>query len=280
VGHRRHPVARRRPRHGGQPVGDDHPAAHHPHHGGGRQRAQPADRHLLRAADRLLRAPGVGAQRERVPGPRRAVVSALLALPGRPAPAQAPVGTWLKIPAVEPAEIAAFAGFDFVVVDLEHAPLSVETAARMVTVAALAGVAPLVRVPDHGAATVQRVLDAGAHGVLVPHVDTVDEAAAVAGAARFPPRGRRGAGGTSRAGLWGMRPTAEYVAFGDEQALVVPQLESERAVAAAADILAVDGVDAVFVGAADLGLSAGLAPGDPALAQMVDHVLAAAARAG
>jgi 2-dehydro-3-deoxyglucarate aldolase/4-hydroxy-2-oxoheptanedioate aldolase len=207
-------------------------------------------------------------------------VSALLALPGRPAPAQAPVGTWLKIPAVEPAEIAAFAGFDFVVVDLEHAPLSVETAARMVTVAALAGVAPLVRVPDHGAATVQRVLDAGAHGVLVPHVDTVDEAAAVAGAARFPPRGRRGAGGTSRAGLWGMRPTAEYVAFGDDQALVVPQLESERAVAAAADILAVDGVDAVFVGAADLGLSAGLAPGDPALAQMVDHVLAAAARAG
>lgn len=210
-------------------------------------------------------------------------MSTLLTLPGRSgdnAPAGAPVGTWLKIPAVEPVEIAAFAGFDFVIVDLEHAPLTLETAYRMISVAALSGMSPLVRVPDHGASTIQRVLDAGAHGLLVPHVDTVDDAVAVGRAARFPPRGDRGAGGTSRAGQWGLRPTADYLAFGNETALVIPQLESEQAVAAAPDILALDEIDAVFVGAADLGLSAGLAPGDPTLREMIDGVVEAAAAAG
>jgi len=207
-------------------------------------------------------------------------VSTLLDLPGRPAPDRAPVGTWLKIPAVEPVEIAASAGFDFVIVDLEHTSITLESAQRIVTVAALAGVTPLVRVPDHGPSTIQRMLDGGAHGVLVPRVDTVDAAAAVARAARFPPRGDRGAGGTSRAGGWGLRPAADYLAFGNDHALVIPQIESERAVAAAPEILALDEVDAVFVGAADLGLSAGLPPGDPALAAMIDQVVAAAARAG
>lgn len=207
-------------------------------------------------------------------------MSTLLTLPGREAAATAPVGTWLKIPAVEPAEIAAFAGFDFVVVDLEHAPLTLESAYRSIAVAGLAGMSPLVRVPDHGASTVQRVLDAGAHGILVPHVDSVDAAAAVARAARFPPRGDRGAGGTSRAGQWGVRPSRDYLAFGNEAVLVVPQIESAEAVAAAPGILALDEVDAVFVGAADLGLSCGLAPGDPTLTEMVDGVVEAAAAAG
>ena len=80
-------------------------------------------------------------------------MSALLNLPGRPAPDRAPVGTWLKIPAVEPVEIVASAGFDFVIVDLEHTALTLESAQRIVTVAALGGVAPLVRVPDHGPST-------------------------------------------------------------------------------------------------------------------------------
>ena len=204
-------------------------------------------------------------------------MSTLLTLPGRETPAAAPVGTWLKMPAVEPAEIAAFAGFDFVVVDLEHAPLTLESAYRSIAISAASGMAPLVRVPDHAPSTIQRVLDAGAHGVLVPHVDTVDAAAAVARAARFPPRGDRGAGGTSRAGDWGLRPTSEYLG---SHALVVPQIESADAVAAAPAMLALDEIDAVFVGAADLGLSSGLAPGDPDLIAMVASVVEAATTAG
>ena len=168
-----------------------------------------------------------------------------------------PVGTWLKIASGEPAEIMAFAGFDFVVVDLEHAPLDLETAYRLINTAAALGMTPIVRVPDKTPSTIQKILDAGAMGILVPHVDTVEEAAAVGRACRFPPHGVRGAGGTSRAGAWGLKPNAEYLATGNDDVLCIPQLESVEAIKAAPEMLALDTVDAVFVGAADLSMSHG-----------------------
>jgi len=207
-------------------------------------------------------------------------VSPPLRLPTWDATEIPPIGTWLKIPATEPTEIMAFAGFDFVIIDLEHAPLTLETAYRLINLAVLAGVSPLVRVPDHGASTIQRVLDAGAHGVLVPHIDSVAEAEAVTRAVRFPPRGSRGSGGTSRAGQWGLRATADYLSFGNDQVLCIAQLESRQAVESAADILALDGVDAVFVGAADLALSLGVSPRDPAVLDSIDQVVKAATAAG
>ncbi|MEU4896525.1 aldolase/citrate lyase family protein [Streptomyces sp. NPDC044780] len=188
-----------------------------------------------------------------------------------------PVGTWLKMAGPEPVEIVAHAGFDFVVVDLEHAPLTLETAYRLVNSASALGMTPLVRVPDHTPSTLQKVLDAGAAGVLVPKVDTVAQAEAVGRAVRFPPDGDRGAGGTSRAGRWGLRPTAEYVG---ERVLCVPQLESEQAIEAAPAILALPAVDAVFVGAADLSLSMGTTPDDPVVREMIARTLRYAAAAG
>jgi len=77
-------------------------------------------------------------------------VSPALRLQHAVRPSYTPIGTWLKIPTTEPTEIMAFAGFDFVIVDLEHAPLTLETAYRLINLAVLAGVSPLVRVPDHG----------------------------------------------------------------------------------------------------------------------------------
>lgn len=188
-----------------------------------------------------------------------------------------PVGTWLKIASAEPVEIMAYAGFDFVVVDLEHAPLDLQTAYRLVNSAAALGMTPLVRVPDATPSTIQKVLDAGAMGVLVPHVDTVEQAAAVGRACRFPPHGVRGAGGTSRAGRWGLRPTAEYLAA---DVLCVPQLESVEAVKAAPEILALPTIDAVFVGAADLALSMGTTPGSPEVLDMIASTVKAAHAAG
>ncbi|KAA9163570.1 2,4-dihydroxyhept-2-ene-1,7-dioic acid aldolase [Amycolatopsis acidicola] len=188
-----------------------------------------------------------------------------------------PVGTWLKMAAPEPVEIAAHAGFDFVVVDLEHAPLTLETAYRLVNSAAALGMTPLVRVPDHTPSTIQKILDAGAAGVLVPKVDSVEQAVAVARATRFPPDGDRGAGGTSRAGRWGLRANAEYTG---QPVLCIPQLESEKALAAATDILALPGVDAVFVGAADLSMSMGTTPADPAVAELITRTIAQATAAG
>ncbi|WP_329013194.1 HpcH/HpaI aldolase family protein [Streptomyces sp. NBC_00690] len=191
-----------------------------------------------------------------------------------------PVGTWLKMAAPEPVEIMAHAGFDFVVIDLEHAPLTLETAYRLVNSAAALGMTPLVRVPDHTPSTIQRVLDAGAGGVLVPRVDTVEQALAVSRATRFPPQGSRGAGGTSRAGRWGLRPGAEYLAEGNDSVLCIPQLESEEAISAAPEILALPEVDAVFVGAVDLALSMGLPAAASAVQALVNRVLSAAADAG
>lgn len=194
--------------------------------------------------------------------------------------AGAPLGTWLKIAAAEPVEIVASAGFDFVVVDLEHAPLDLQTAYRLVNSAAALGMTPLVRVPDKTPSTIQKILDTGAAGVLVPHVDTVEEAIAVGRACRFPPAGTRGAGGTSRAGLWGLRPNADYLRTGNDDVLCIPQLESVEAIEAAAQMLALDTVDAVFVGAADLSMSMGTTPAAPEVLALVASAIQAAHEAG
>jgi 4-hydroxy-2-oxoheptanedioate aldolase len=192
---------------------------------------------------------------------------------------RAPLGTWLKMGAAEPVEIMAFAGFDFVVIDLEHAPLDLQSAYRLINASAALGMVPLVRVPDKTPSTIQKILDAGALGILVPHVDTIEEAAAVGRATRFPPHGVRGAGGTSRSGLWGLRPNPEYLAAGDD-VLCIPQLESVEAIEAVEEILALDAVDAVFVGAADLSMSMGTTPADPAVARLIQQAIDAAHAVG
>jgi 4-hydroxy-2-oxoheptanedioate aldolase len=178
------------------------------------------------------------------------------------------LGTWIKLDTTVSVEIAADAGFDLVVIDLEHTLLDLAMTRAMIAVAAALGMAPLVRVPDHTPSTIQRVLDAGADGVLVPHVDTAEDAAAVVRACRFPPDGVRGAGSTGAAGRWGRLSRADYLRRGNEEVLCIPQLESGRAVAEAERIAAVAGVDAVFLGAADLAMDTGLTD--------VSHLLAAA----
>lgn len=187
------------------------------------------------------------------------------------------LGTWIKLASPESVEIMAYAGFDFVVIDLEHTTLDLGAASTHIATARALGIDPLVRVPDHGLSVIQRVLDAGAAGVLVPHVDTVEQARAVVRATRFPPRGDRGSGGTSRAGRWGLLPRADYLA---EQVLCVVQLESEAAMKNAGEILALDGVAAALVGTADLSMSMGVAAGGDEVERLVTSALEAAAVAG
>jgi 2-dehydro-3-deoxyglucarate aldolase/4-hydroxy-2-oxoheptanedioate aldolase len=191
-----------------------------------------------------------------------------------------PLGTWLKMAAAEPVEIAAFAGFDFVVVDMEHAPLDLQTGYRLINSATALGMVPLVRVPDKNPAFIQKILDAGARGILVPHVDTVKDADLVGRACRFPPVGTRGAGGTSRAGQWGLRPNADYLASGNDGVLCIPQLESEEAIKAAPEMLTLDTVDAVFVGAADLSMSMGSTPTSPDVQQLITSTISEAHAVG
>ena len=190
------------------------------------------------------------------------------------------LGTWIKLSSPESVEIMAHAGFDFVVIDLEHTALDLGATSTHIAMARALGVDPLVRVPDHGLSVIQRVLDAGAAGVVVPHVDTVEQARTVVRATCFPPRGDRGSGGTSRAGRWGLLPRADYLEYGNEQALCVVQLESEPAIRNTGEILALDGIDAAFVGPADLSMSMGVAAGSDEVDRLTASALAAAAAAG
>ncbi|MFG1922547.1 HpcH/HpaI aldolase/citrate lyase family protein [Cryptosporangium sp. NPDC048952] len=194
-----------------------------------------------------------------------------------PAGARGPaLGTWVKIPAMEVVELVALAGFDFVVIDLEHSPMNLETAYQLIGTALHTGVAPIVRVPGRDQGFIQRILDAGAEGIMVPHVDTPDQAREVVTAARFPPRGTRGVGSTSRAGQWGAMPRAEYLRYGQEEVVVIAQIESAEGVRNAGSIAATDGIDALLVGAADLSVSEG--GGD--VTDLVAEVVAEARAAG
>lgn len=207
--------------------------------------------------------------------PRTSRFRAALARPGGPA-----LGTWVKLPVTESVELLALAGFDFVVIDLEHAPIDLETTHRLVGTAAHLGLAPIVRVPALDGGIAQRVLDSGAEGIMLPHVDTAEQAEAGARAVRFPPRGTRGVGATSRAGAWGLLDRAEYLRFGRDEVVFIAQLESARAVRSAGAIAAVDGVDALLVGAADLAVSEGVAEDDPRVAELIRRAVRECAAAG
>jgi 4-hydroxy-2-oxoheptanedioate aldolase len=192
------------------------------------------------------------------------------------------VGTFVKIPSLEVAEIVGDAGFDFVVIDTEHALLSVRDVYAQVVVYSRMGVAPLVRITDHGYGDAQRYLDAGAAGILVPHVSNAWQAAAAMRQYLFPPAGTRGMGYASRAGRWGALPggPAEYVRVGQEDAARIAMIEEKESVEDVAGILAAPGVDAVFIGPGDLSLSMGEPMGSPAVHDAVTTCIKAAVDAG
>lgn len=183
------------------------------------------------------------------------------------------LGTWVKIPAMEVMELVALAGFDFAVIDLEHSPINLETASRLIGTALYTGVSPLVRVPGLDPGIMQRVLDAGAEGIMVPHVDDVAQASAAVSAMRFPPLGARGVGSTSRAGAWGARSREDYLRYGQEEVVLIAQIESAAGVRNAGAIAATEGVDALLVGAADLAVSEGAVESDPAVRELIADVI-------
>lgn len=193
--------------------------------------------------------------------------------PGGPA-----LGTWVKLPVADSVEMLAAAGFDFVAVDMEHAPLDLPTVHRLIGTARGCGLPALVRVPDRTASTIGRVLDSGAAGVLVPHVDDVEQALATVAHTRFPPHGTRGYGPTVRAGRWGADVPGYLEAA--ERSVAIPQLESPQAVAAVDAIAAVPGLGALFVGPADLAVATGLPAGSAEFDGLLARVREAAVTHG
>ena len=185
-------------------------------------------------------------------------------------------GTWVKLPALETLELLAIAGFDFVVIDMEHEPHTFETAYRCIVGAQGMGMHALVRLPDSQGTYIQRILDSGADGVLVPRVRTADEASQLMSGMLFGPQGSRGLGITSRAGRWGLKATPDYVREGNETVFRGVQLEDQTALKQAEAILDTTGVNAAFVGPGDLALSSGKPASHPENAALIDGLLAVA----
>jgi 4-hydroxy-2-oxoheptanedioate aldolase len=187
------------------------------------------------------------------------------------------VGCFQRIAAPDVTELCAAAGFDFVVVDLEHALISEERVADLVRAAEAAGILALVRVPRLDPAAIGRLLDAGAAGIHVPLVCSAGEAEEAVRATRFAPNGTRGLAPARQSGYGARMSLTEYVAASEAWPLVVVQVESRSGLASVEVIARVPGVDVVFIGLTDLSQDLGV-PGDyddPALRDAVDGVLEA-----
>lgn len=189
------------------------------------------------------------------------------------------IGTWLSLPSVFSARLMSRVGFPWLTVDLEHSPTNWETASQMFAAIADSGCVPLARVPRGDHDLIKRVLDGGAMGIVVPMINTVDEAKAAIAAAKYPPTGNRSIGGTIPA--LNFRATAgDYYDGANEQILVVLQTESPQGIANADEIYSLPGVDAIFVGPNDLFWQMKAADGTPPTADEFESALQAVLAAG
>lgn len=160
-------------------------------------------------------------------------------------------GTWLSLGDLFATRVLARLGFDWLTLDIEHSAVDWSQAAMIFAAVADAGCVPLARVPEGSHHYIKRVLDAGAWGIVVPMVDTVEQAQVAIAAAKYPPQGNRSVGG----GMHSMNFAAtagDYYARANDEILVVLQTESPRGVENAPDIYRLPGVDAIFIGPNDL----------------------------
>ena len=164
---------------------------------------------------------------------------------------QATFGTWLSLGEVHSARVLARCGFDWLTLDLEHAAIDWSQAAVIFALVAEAGCVPLARVPEGDHYCIKRALDAGAFGIVVPMVNTVQQARTAIAAARYPPAGNRSVGGGMHALNFAAAP-GDYYQRANDEILVVLQTESPQGVENAEAIYRLPGCDAVFIGPADL----------------------------
>ncbi|MBI3455401.1 MAG: HpcH/HpaI aldolase/citrate lyase family protein [Candidatus Rokubacteria bacterium] len=165
-------------------------------------------------------------------------------------------GAWLSLCSSISAEIMSRAGFDWLLIDMEHGHGDYQTLLAQLQAIEGSPVIPIVRVQWNDPAIIKRVLDLGAYGVMVPWIANRAEAEAALRATKYPPEGIRGIAGSHRAGGYG-RHAAEYWKRANEEILVVIQVETASAVADIAEIVTVPGIDVVFIGPADLSTALG-----------------------
>lgn len=190
------------------------------------------------------------------------------------------LGAWLTIPELSVAEIMAGSGFDYVIIDAEHAPWTVAEVQMALAGFAKSETVLLVRVPWNDPVAIKQVLDAGVDGLVCPMVRTVEEARSLIAACRYPPAGTRGFGPRRASGYY--RNAGAYAAIANAELVIVPQIEDARFLHELDGILALDGVDAICLGPADFSGSLGrlLDWKHPEVARALDTVLSKAKAKG
>lgn len=188
------------------------------------------------------------------------------------------IGALLRMPSEELVEMLAIAEFDFILIDCEHGPPDLVALRQHMALAQAHAVPVIVRVGEGDPGQVLRVLDQGAEGILAPHLDTAEDAAALVAAAMYPPVGTRGFATYSRAGRFGLVPPTAHRDWWLENTLVLGMVESPRGVANAQEIAAVPRLDGIMVGPADLAASSG--PDDQPASDAIAAVHSALATAG
>jgi 4-hydroxy-2-oxoheptanedioate aldolase len=192
-------------------------------------------------------------------------------------------GTWLSLGNLHASRVLARSGFEWLTLDVEHGPFDWSQAATLFAAIADGGCVPLVRVPEGDHYCIKRVLDAGAWGIVVPMVDTVEQAKTAITAAKYPPEGNRSVGGGMHSLNFGASP-AEYYRRANDEILVILQTESPTGVENAEEIYSLPGCDAIFIGPVDLRwcmrAEDGTMPTDEAHEAMIQRVIAAGKKVG
>lgn len=191
------------------------------------------------------------------------------------------LGSFLGISSPQLMEMLGLAGFDFTIIDTEHGTFDFERMEDCLRAAAVVGMPCLVRVTELEPRLIQSVLDMGADGIQVSQIENANEAKSAVEFCHFPPVGKRGFGSTTRAAGFGFKDRAEVIRKACRQTVVSIQIESRKGVENLHEILAIPGIDVVFIGTSDLSLSYGFStPNNPQIISLVEEVVPGIIKAG
>jgi len=193
---------------------------------------------------------------------------------------QASVGTWVTTASPDVAEILADVGFDWLIFDMEHAPLGIGTVQNLIQATNGSDIVPIVRVAWNDQVLIKLALDIGSYGLLIPLVNSREDAVDAVRATKYPPLGIRGVGPRRASNYY--RSFQDYFAEANEEIMVIVQIEHLKAVENIDTISSVDGLDAIYIGPADLTASMGLFGqySDPKVVEAIDKVLLSCQKAG
>ena len=191
-------------------------------------------------------------------------------------------GPFLGVPSPMVMELLGAGGCDFVLIDTEHSALGMLETENLIRAAELWSVTPVVRVYAHQPALINKALDAGAQGLLMPQVNSAEQAERIVQAARFGPHGQRGLGSVTRSAGYGGEDISAYVTAANEANLILVQIETTEGVRNLKSILKVPGIDMIFIGPSDLSQSLGF-PGQrqhPTVIETIDEIVSKTKQAG